>query len=200
MNPRVKKHFIGVYHCAKHGNMVSLAENSPECSLCEESGRKANFFTIDESESLLSGREQQSPQEKRLTIVKRYLNLYSANFLANCYDGQSVILYGAESKFFRGQQIDELNQRINESAILRSAVLKGGDLEFLDKSNLDFFIITDINFRTPRSEVRHFLLELMSEQKAFVLNMNMTKREMVAYLGEEVIHKLKGYSSLLLFC
>lgn len=200
MDPRVKKHFIGVYHCAKHGNMVSLSENGPECSLCEEEGRKANFFTIDKRESLLSDIEKMSPKEKRLAIVKRYLNLYSANFLANCYDGLSVILYGAESRFFRGQQIEALNQRINESSILRSAVLRGGNLEFLDKSSLDFFIITDINFRTPRTEVRHFLLELMSEQKAFILNMNMTKREMVAYFGEEVIHKLRGYSALLLFC
>lgn len=200
MDPRVKKHFIGVYHCAKHGNMVSLSENGPECSLCEEEGRKANFFTIDKRKPLLSDIEKMSPKEKRLAIVKRYLNLYSANFLANCYDGLSVILYGAESRFFRGQQIEALNQRINESSILRSAVLRGGNLEFLDKSSLDFFIITDINFRTPRTEVRHFLLELMSEQKAFILNMNMTKREMVAYFGEEVIHKLRGYSALLLFC
>lgn len=201
MGSRVRKHFVGLYRCAKHGNMVTASDKKPKCSLCDELDYKADFYPIDEGGGSACGVISRTiPKEKRWSRVTDYLNIYSTNFLANCHDGNSLVMYGPQSRDFRAKHANLLNKSVNSSSILRSAILNASELEFFDKSSLDFFIITDVTLRTPRMPIRHFLIELMVEEKAFLLNLDMSKQEMIAYLGDEVICKLKGYTALLLHC
>lgn len=196
MKQKIEKNFIGLYLCARHGYMIA-GGNDLECALCNQQGARGSLFPSTNFHN--SSKQAVAPHENRLRTVDGYLNFYVANFLANCHDGQSVILYGKENTEERIKLLNVIYKRITQSAILKSAFLEAGsDGWFVEQHSLDFLIITNVGWNVPRRQVRELLLELMNEGKAFLLNVDLDKSSLLSYLGEEVVMRLRRYSIRLL--